>query len=398
MLKKFKIAILFFLILAVGLFFSFCYLKNTKKDISIVPVSETAKQEEKNTISSQNTQSIFISGWLPYWKKEDGVASLAGEINLFGEINPFAFGVASDGSLVDVAKIDDSPWLKLEEDAKKENIRIVPTILWADAAAMHHIFTDSNLLNNHVDAIATLLEQKNFPGVDIDYEGKDIADRDNFTNFLKVLHEKLSPAGKTISCTVEARTQDSPPADWNGTRAMSWANDFSALNNFCDSVRIMAYDEMFQTQGQKQVFEDTNETPHAPNADNQWVEEVMKYALHFIAPEKLMIGVPTYGWEFKLTKLAQGYRYTRVKSVSYPEAIEKAKEAGIEPERDDGGELSFIYKADDGQHIVTFSDAESIQQKITIAQNLNLKGISLFKIDGLSDPQLFPMLEKVLKE
>ena len=393
MLKKLNISILFFLVLAIG-FFSFYYLKNTKKDIKIAPVSETAKQEEKNTVSASITQPIFISGWLPYWKKEDGAASLAGKINIFDEINPFAFSVALNGSLFDTAKIDNSPWLKLEEDAKKENVRIVPTILWADAAAMHHIFTDSNLLNNHIDAIVTLLEQKNFKGVDIDYEGKNIADRDNFTNFLKVLHEKLSPIRKTVSCTVEARTQDSPPTDWGGTRAMSWANDFSALNNFCDSVRIMAYDEMFQTHGQKQVFEDTNETSYAPNADEEWVQEVMKYALRFMVPEKLMIGVPTYGWEFKLTKLTQGYRYTRVKSVSYTEAIEKAKEAGIEPKRDEGGELSFVYKTTDGQHIVTFSDAESIQQKIVLAQNLHIKGISLFKLDGLSDPQLFSMLEK----
>jgi len=196
MLKKFKIAILFFIVLTIGLFFSFYYFKNTKKDINIVPVSETAKPEEKSTVSNSVAQQIFISGWLPYWKKEDGVVSLAGKINLFSEINPFAFGVASDGSLVDTAKIDNSPWLKLEEDAKKENVRIAPTILWADASAMHHIFTDSKLLKNHVDAIATLLEQKDFSGVDIDYEGKDIADRDNFTNLFSRKFIGASRAGE----------------------------------------------------------------------------------------------------------------------------------------------------------------------------------------------------------
>jgi spore germination protein YaaH len=350
--------------------------------------------EEKINAPVVNTQPFFVAGWLPYWRKEEGAASLNGKINLFSEINPFDFGVTPDGNIIDTPRIANSPWPKLRAEAKKANVNIIPTILWGDAEAMHRTFTNPKLLAHHVDAIDAMLQQDDFSGVDIDYEGKDVADRDNFSLFLKTLHEKINPSEKTISCTVEARTQDSPPVGWGGTRAMSYANDFSALNNFCDSVRLMAYDESFQVHGEHQIFEDKNETPLAPNADNQWVEEVMRYALHFFPPEKIVVGIPTYGWEFKLTKLAEGYRYTRVKSINYPDAINEAKKAGVEPKRNAGGEMNFIYQTSDGQHIVTFSDAESIRKKIEIAKKLNLKGISLFKIDGLSDPQLFSVLEK----
>jgi spore germination protein YaaH len=121
----------------------------------------------------------------------------------------------------------------------------------------------------------------------------------------------------------------------------------------------------------------------------------MQYALKFIVPEKLILGVPTYGWEFQYQKIANGYQYARVKSVSYPDALAEARSAGVTPVRTDGGDLSFTYQAGDGMHIVTFADAASVQDKINIAKKLELKGISLFKIDGLADPQIFKILAEI---
>jgi spore germination protein YaaH len=338
--------------------------------------------------------ALSVSGWLPYWKKVDGIASLEGKMNLFSEINPFAFDVAPDGSLIDTMHISDAPWTMFREEAEKENVDVIPTILWTDASSMHRVFTDPALLMRHVDAIASMLERNGFSGVDIDYEGKDVADRDAFTGFLSALHVRLSGAGKTVSCTIEARTADAPPAGWGGTRAMAYANDFSALNDSCDTVRVMAYDEVFQVRGDHRSFESADTVPAAPNADIVWVESVMRYALRYIAPEKLMLGVPTYGWEFKLTELAKGYHYERVRSLDYPDAIAEAKVAGVTPMRTSGGELSFMYAAPDGNHLVTFDDAESVRKKITLAKNLHLKGVSLFKLDGGTDLELFSVIGK----
>jgi spore germination protein YaaH len=254
---------------------------------------------------------------------------------------------------------------------------------------MHATFSDSQKLEKHVSAISTMLTQNNFPGVDIDYEGKDVADRDLFTTFLEALHQKLAPLGKTVSCTIEARIQNDPPSDWTGTRAMSFANDYPALNRLCDSVRIMTYDQVFQAGGGKKIFDDSNETPAAPNADIYWVEKVMHYALQYISPSKLVMGVPTYGWEFSIKKTNSGYHYERIRSVTYPQALEEKTQSNAKQERTAGGEPFFIYTAPDGKHLVTFSDAESVRQKIELAKTLKIKGVSLFKVDGQTDPKLF---------
>ena len=401
-LKK-KYCILFFvlsLFFLAGFFLAFNYFQKREVSISLQKTAvqnlDNSKESQSNVAQKTSKSNFFVAGWLPYWQKELGASSLNGNLNLFSEIDIFAWGVNSDGSLKDTPQSQNSPWPKLEEDAKAKNVNIAPTILWGDALAMHKVFTDPTLLKNHIEAISNLLEQNDFSGVDIDYEGKDVADKDNFSAFLKALHEKLSANGKTLNCTVEARTQDNPPTGFVGTRAMSWANDYTALNDDCDSVRVMAYDQVFQVYRAKN-FDIAGAVPYAPNADINWATDVTNYALKYISANKLILGIPTYGWEFLINKTPDGFEYSQLKSISYPDAIAEAKVNGVIPQRNVGGELDFTYRAanSNGQHLVDFSDAQAISQKIQLAQKLGIKGVSLFKIDGLSDPQLFSTLKSV---
>lgn len=391
-----KYIFIILILLLAGMVFAFFYFQEKSSQVisnEINKTSENIKSNEMNVIQNSSNRLFFISGWLPYWSKSEGVSSLERNYQIFSEINPFAFSVGSDGNIINKLEWEKSPWSELKERATRNNVAIVPTILWADAKAMHNVFSDPVIRSQHISAIYELLKKNNFPGVDIDYEGKDMADRDNFSIFLSELHQKLSENKKSLSCTVEARTQDLPPQGFSGTRAMSWANDLSALNKNCDSVRLMAYDQVFQVH-RAYTFQDVSNSPSAPNADIGWVEETVSYFLRFIDPQKLILGIPTYGWEFRLERIPGGYQYTRLKSVSYPKAMEEAKNAGVKPERSAGGELSFIYKNSSGENIATFSDAESVRQKIELTKKLNLKGISLFKIDGLSDPDLFRVLQE----
>ncbi len=395
-MAKNKLKIIFFFTVLLFIAGGFFWLVQKNKIVQTIEngvvnkAVVTVDKENSEVVEKKVAPNFFVAGWIPYWAKSSGVTSLQGEMGLFSQLNLFAFSVSTDGKLVDTAKSKIAPWPQLMADAKKQNVKIVPTILWGDAVVMHKIFADPVLRSKHVDEIVTMLAENDFTGVDIDYEGKDVADRDNFSLFLQTLHEKLQ--GKILNCTVEARTQDNPPADLTAVRAMSWANDFSELNHFCDTVTIMAYDQVFQIQRAK-VFEDRSLTLSAPNAENAWVEKNIEYALRSIAPEKLILGVSTYGWEFRVEKIAEGYRYSRVRSLSYPAAIELANSVDVVPTRTLGGELAFSYNAVDGQHLVTFDDAESVKDKIKLAKKFQLKGINLFKLDGLTDPKLFEILK-----
>jgi spore germination protein YaaH len=383
------------IIIAAILFCAAVFFFPTKhKSISIKNESLDAVEVKKENLSNQENKKIFVSAWIPYWAKDDGAKSLAGNFKKFNQLHPFAFGVDTNGILTDVLKISQSPWPNFIAEAKENNVEVVPTILWGDAKGMHDIFSNPEKRKKHIDAIVKMLVDNSFAGVDIDYEGKDIADKDNFSSFITDLSQSISASGKTLNCTIEARTQDQPLEGQIGVRGMSWANDYTILNKECDSVTVMAYDQIFQIN-RANSFSDKKTEAVAPNATNSWTQDVVKYALKYIAPEKLILGVSTYGWEFKIKKNTDGFDYTRVKSVSYREAMEKAKKANVLAKRIDG-EMSFVYKIMDGEHLVSFDDAVSLKDKIEIAKRYNLKGIDIFKLDGLADPEIYNILSEHL--
>ena len=392
---------LFFLFGCAGILLGVFFFYSNKK-IEVFQKEDFVQVDDVSKESVKKEQKLFVSAWVPYWATDAGIASIENhpasktrhpftEGNIFSEINPFAFEVQSDGTLEDRAHVAGAEWSAERRILENAGVVVVPTVLWGDAAAMHRVLSDDALRTTHIQKLLTMTEAQNFSGIDIDYEGKDVADKDAFSQFLREAHATFSRVGKTMRCTVEARDSDDAPAGFSGVRAMSWANDFSVLANECDEVRVMAYDQVFQTHRAK-IFEEKGDVPYAPNADIAWAESVMRYALQYIPAEKLMLGVPTYGWEFRITKTENGTRYERVKAVNYPEAVQKAKSSGVIPTRNAGGEIDFVYETSDGRRLVNFSDAEAIAQKLHLAQSLGIKGVSIFKIDGESDPEMFAVL------
>lgn len=170
--------------------------------------------------------------------------------------------------------------------------------------------------------------------------------------------------------------------------------------------------------------------PYIPVADTKWVEKVVNLTAKNISKKKLVIGVATYGYEYKVTKLKEdGYRYNLLWAFNPRYALELAAEIAIKPERNLAGELSFLYSplassapptdiilsnhtsiattsfsSELGQatttnasapfNIVWWSDANAIKDKINLAKKLGVRGIAIFKIDGGEDPAMWDILKQ----
>jgi spore germination protein YaaH len=360
----------------------------------VVPIGAFAEEKER----------FEISGWIPYWRSGEGVESILPEITAFTEINPFLFTVTTDGRLHQASKLTSSEWRKLQSEAKQKGVRFIPTIMWANADAMHTVFSSPTKRQEHIRSIVSAVFTYNLDGIDIDYEAKYARTRPFFSLFLKELYEAMG-YNKWVMCTIESRTPldsrysklESIPTD------IEYANDFVEINKYCDRVRIMAYD-----QGRIDLkLNKENTDPYAPVADVRWVEKTMRLAAEEIDPKKLVIGVPTYGYEYDVFTSLTGSgetEYSRLWSLNpkyYNDVISKLN---LTPYRDSSGELSVTYpatKAIDGivplpfaTRIISWSDASAIQDKVKLAKELGMRGVAIFKIDGGQDPKLWDILSE----
>ncbi len=366
-----------------------------------------------------------ISGWIPYWRMATGTADALIHLDTFTEINPFGYTVARNGDLFDAMKVDSPSWQILMQAAHAKKIRVIPTVMWSNTEAIDTVLKSKKLRTAHIKQIVAAVKQNGFDGIDIDYEGKKAETKPYFSAFLRELYGVMGK--KWVMCTIESRTPldsrfDVIPKD------IAFANDYVAINKYCDRVRIMAYDQ----QSIDQRLNDLAPGPYVPVADPKWVEKVITLAAKTISKKKIVMGIPTYGYEYDVKPLLFGFRYDRLWAFNPRYALDLAATAGLTPQRNMAGEMSFSYLAasvgsaasalvaqrDTTQsnnpeiattssssqsdistsgspsfRVVWWSDAQAIKDKVDLAKKLGVRGVAIFKIDGGEDPNMWSVLK-----
>jgi spore germination protein YaaH len=380
------------------------------------------------------SDSFETSGWIPYWRTATGTADVLPHIKTLTEINPFGFTVKRDGTVNDALKINDPSWLTLQAAAATSHTRYIPTVMWSDTNAIHNVLSDPTLRASHEQSIVQAVAANGLDGIDIDYEGKLAEDQQNFSLFLKELSERFAK-NKTktwLMCTIEAREPLS--ARYSGTppEGIAYANDLKAINTYCDRVRLMTYD---QENADIQLNAAHSAELYTPIADPAWVTKVVNYMAQDIDKKKIILGVATYGYIYQAMPHADGsgYTYDLLEAFNPRYATELATSLGITPARSAAGELSFSYVPSTASaalpsnavlsalapsgtasanlaavgaiqlaqtkhqqapvQYLTWSDAQAIQDKVTLAKQLGLRGVALFKFDGGEDQNIWNVLK-----
>lgn len=384
--------------------------------LAVLAAPHAVFAQTATTTGATSTPSFEVSGWIPYWKVSEGTRDARENLDALDIIHPFAYSVQPDGKLKDLAGLGKYSWTRLFREARADGVLVVPTVMWSDTTSIQTILADPVARAAHVKRIAAMVKSGKYDGVDIDYEGKKAETKDAYSAFLGELKEALG--GKLLSCTIEART---PPASLYAPgkvpAVMNYANDYAKINQYCDRVNIMAYD---QQRADLTLNAARVGSPYYPVADIDWVRKVVTLATKDIAADKIVLSVPTYGRELTLTVAPDWYKsYAQLWSVSKEYALDTAKDYKVTPTRNAAGELSFTYVPEDSEfdglfdtgtnaaasalayanktgktvavNLVWWSDAQAIAQKVALAKELGLRGISLFKIDGGEDMDIWDL-------
>lgn len=361
-----------------------------------------------------------VAAWIPWWTEEAGTKSALKQIRDLDVMYPFVFEVNEDGSLRNRVNFDDDHWDDLFDKAKARRVEIMPTVMWFDGPAIHDVLSDDDAREAHIDEIVKMVRKYRFDGVNIDYESKLAETKDHFSDFLKELERALGR--KDLTCTIEARTP--PESRWREVpEVIEYANDYKAMNRYCDWVEIMAYD---QQRADIKLNSKRKGVPYVPVADTEWVEKVLELALEDIDADKIMLGVATYGRAWDVTVAPEWYRdYTSVAALNHPRILELAKKYNAPIGRTEGGESVISYFPEDSVwkifnalptpkgtpkgfeaaakallvathanielpvRVVIWSDAAAIKEKLELVERYDLRGTAIFKVDGEEDTKLW---------
>ena len=108
------------------------------------------------------------------------------------------------------------------------------------------------------------------------------------------------------------------------------------------------------------------------------VEQVVRYAVSAIAPDKLFLGMPNYGYDWPLPYVKD---QTRARSIGNVQAVEQAVQYGAPIRFDETAQSPhYNYWQGRAEHAVWFEDARSVRTKLALAGEYRLGGVSVWNI------------------
>ena len=110
------------------------------------------------------------------------------------------------------------------------------------------------------------------------------------------------------------------------------------------------------------------------------VERVLQYAVSVIPPEKILMGMPNYGYDWTLP-FVEG---SAARTLTLNGAIELAQRVNARIEYDEKVQAPFFtyYDSSRRQHIVWFDDPRSIDARLRLVDKYNLGGVSYWTINS----------------
>lgn len=285
----------------------------------------------------------------------------------------FSHQVRPDGSL---STIPDEPLIRAARAAGVAPLMVITDIEEGgsfNSDLAHTILTNKEVQDNLINNIINTLKEKNYYGLDIDFEYLYPYDRESYNNFLRRVVSVLRPLGYTVTTALAPKTS----ADQSGL--LYEAHDYPVHGALVDHVILMTYEWGF-----------TYSPPMAVSPLNE-VRKVLNYAVTAIPREKIFMGIPNYGYNWTLP-----YRPgTAAVVVSNPGAVNLAYRVGATIQYDPIAQAPFFRYYENGrQHEVWFEDARSILAKLTLANEFRLGGVSYWTI-GRYFPQNWLVLNSV---
>lgn len=272
----------------------------------------------------------------------------------------FSYRIKSDGSLI---SLKDQTALKAVKQSKAKPMLVITNFANGTFSSDigHAILTDKKAADSLINNVIKVMKTKKYAALNIDFEHLKEEDRDRYTAFLKKLTPKVKKAGFPVSTALAPKKSGKQTGSWYS------AHDYGAHAKIVDFVILMTYEWGW-----------SGGPPMAVAPINQ-VKSVLDYATSVIPHDKIIMGMPLYGYDWTLPYKKGG---PNAKRLGLQEAPALAKKQGVEVNYDQKSQSPFFhYKDQDGRkHVVWFENGKSLQAKFDLVKKYKLRGASYWEL------------------
>lgn len=301
--------------------------------------------------------SLTVNGYA-YPNIEGGL--LRATLPYLSQLTPFTYGFTPQGTLIQPR---DQTLVDSAHKAGVQPLLHLSTLEGDDNFSnelAHIALNDQQVQNRLVEQLKTVVREKGYQGLDVDFEFLYPSDAPHYARFVARLRETFSPMGLPVMVALVPKTFAGQPGE------LYEGHDYGLLAQAADYVLLMTY-EWGYTYG-----------PPMAVAPLRNVRQVLDYAITEMPPEKIFLGIPNYGYDWTLP-FRQGNRAT---SISNQYAVELAARHYVAIRFDDKAQAPWFRYVDASgrEHEVWFEDARSIRAKLALTQEYGLHGVSYWNL------------------
>ena len=273
----------------------------------------------------------------------------------------FSYGFTEDGNLINLEDAN------LIIPATEAGVRpmMVLTPLDADGNFNDNIairvFENPDAQQNLIDNIEANIKNKNMGGVDFDFEYLAADYADDYVELVGRTRGRLRPQGYLTTVALAPKVSTDQPG------LLYQGHDYAGMGQAADYCLLMTY-EWGYTYG-----------PPLPVSPINSVRRVLDYGVTQIPPEKILMGMSNYGYDWRLP-FVQGE--AKAEKLTNYQALARAEYYGVDVQYDEEAQAPFFtYTSPDGsEHIVWFEDERSWRARLALVEEYGLAGISIWNI------------------
>lgn len=275
----------------------------------------------------------------------------------------FTYGFDTDGSLVR-PEPDDDFYVQTALDYGTAPLMHLSTLTRLgsfSSALAAELLSNRGLWDILIGNIIENVENKGYKGVDIDFEYLPAEYAEAYAEFAGELRERLNERGYILVVALAPKTS----AQQDGL--LYRGHDYRLLGQNSDMVLLMTYEWGYAY------------SEPMPVAPINSVERVVRYGVSEISPDKILLGLPFYGYDWKLPYI-KGETAAQSLSVERAEMLARRYNGMIN--YDEEAQAPFFYYNDGAaEHIVWFESPRGVEAKLGLIDKYGLAGGGIWNID-----------------